>query len=118
MLKPLLPWERRCIEAPSILRRGETLFMFYAGGFNNEPQQIGVATSKDGLTWTRLSEKPFIPNGGPDAWNASESGHPGVFLAADGRTHLFYQGNRDKGRTWYLSRTEIGWRDEQPFVKP
>ena len=42
----------------------------------------------------------------------------GVFVDRDGRTHLFYQGNRDKGRTWYLSRVAIEWRDGQPVVKP
>lgn len=116
ILKPELPWERRCIEAATILRRGDTLWMFYAGGYNNEPQQIGVATSRDGVTWTRFSDEPFLPNGSPESWNASESGHPGVFVDRDGRTHLFFQGNRDKGRTWYLSRVEIGWPEGRPTV--
>ncbi|MBI5770510.1 MAG: family 43 glycosylhydrolase [Verrucomicrobia bacterium] len=116
ILKPELPWERNCIEAASVVRRGDTLFMFYAGGYNNEPQQIGVATSRDGLSWTRLASEPFLPNGAPDAWNASESGHPGIFVDADGRTHLFFQGNRDKGRTWYLSRVEVTWRDGRPAL--
>jgi hypothetical protein len=26
------------------------------------------------------------------------------------------QGNNDKGRTWFLSCYEIGWRDGLPFV--
>jgi len=117
VLKPELPWERLCIEAPTVVRRGDTLWMFYAGGYNNEPQQIGVATSRDGLTWTRFSDQPLLANGAPEAWNASESGHPGVFADRDGRTHLFYQGNRDKGRTWYLSRVEIEWTTSGPVVK-
>lgn len=117
VLKPELPWEKKCIEAPTILRRGDTLWMFYAGGYNNEPQQIGVASSRDGLKWTRFSDQPLLPNGGPDAWNASESGHPGVFVDRDGRTHLFFQGNRDKGKTWYLSRVEITWEQSRPIVR-
>jgi predicted GH43/DUF377 family glycosyl hydrolase len=117
VLKPELPWEKKCIEAATILRRGDTLWMFYAGGYNNEPQQIGVATSRDGLKWTRFSDQPLLPNGAPDAWNASESGHPGVFADRDGRTHLFFQGNRDKGKTWYLSRVEIAWLNGQPVVQ-
>ena len=76
ILKPELPWERHCIEAPSLLRHGDTLWMFYAGGYNNEPQQIGVATSHDGLTWSRFSDQPIVPNGPPGSWNSSESGHP------------------------------------------
>jgi predicted GH43/DUF377 family glycosyl hydrolase len=118
VLKPELPWERHCIEAPTIIRRGDTLWMFYAGGYNNEPQQVGVATSRDGLVWTRFSDQPLVAQGAPDAWNASESGHPGAFVDRDGRTHLFYQGNRDKGRTWYLSRVEVEWRDGRPVVVP
>ena len=117
ILKPELPWEKRCIEAPSIMRRGETFVMFYAGGYNNEPQQIGVATSRDGVKWTRLSDQPLLPNGAPGEWNASESGHPGIFADDDGRTFLFFQGNNDKGRSWFLSCVEIIWSNQRPQVR-
>ncbi len=117
ILRPELPWEKRCIEAPSICRRGETLVMFYAGGYNNEPQQIGVAVSRDGLAWKRLSDRPLLANGGPGTWNSSESGHPGVLVEADGRTVLFFQGNNDRGKTWFLSAVELGWEGERPVVK-
>lgn len=118
ILKPELPWEKRCIEAPSVIRRGDTLLMFYAGGYNNEPQQIGVAASKDGLAWTRLSTEPLLANGVPGAWNSSESGHPAIFGDEDGQTYLFYQGNNDKGKTWYLSLVKIGWDGNRPMVVP
>ena len=36
----------------------------------------------------------------------------------DGRDYLFYQGNNDKGRTWYLSVTPIDWRDGKPVLAP
>lgn len=118
VLAPELPWERDCIEAPSVCRRGDTLFLFYAGSYNNEPQQIGVATSTDGVRWTRLSQEPFLANGRPGEWNSSESGHPGVFVDEDGETHLFYQGNNDGGRTWFLSRARLAWRDGRPCLAP
>lgn len=116
VFRPELPWERMCVEAPSIIRRGDRLFMFYAGGYNNEPQQVGVASSADGVTWTRLSQEPLLPNGKPGEWNASESGHPGVFGDKDGATWLFFQGNKDKGRTWLLSRVKIEWKDGAPVI--
>jgi predicted GH43/DUF377 family glycosyl hydrolase len=116
ILQPELPWERDCIEAPTICLRDGTLYMFYAGGYNNDPQQIGVATSKDGLKWTRLSEQPLLANGAPGEWNSSESGHPGIFADADGKTYLFFQGNPDKGRTWWLSAVRIDWTAGKPQI--
>jgi len=117
ILKPELPWETRCIEAPTVTRRGDTFVMFYAGGFNNDPQQIGVATSKDGVNWTRQSNVPLLPNGRLGEWNSSESGHPGFFWDADGRSYLFFQGNPDHGKTWLLSCRELVWQDNTPRLK-
>ena len=98
----------------ALCRHDGRLFMFYGGGYNNEPQQIGCAVSDDGVRWTRLSDEPFLPNGAPGEWNASESGHPFVFTDDDGQTHLFFQGNNDRGQTWYLSRKKIVWEAGSP----
>ena len=111
MLKPELPWERDCIEAATICQRGKTLFLFYAGAYNNAPQQIGVASSTDGVHWARLSDQPFLANGTPGEWNASESGHPGIYDER-GKTVLFFQGNNDKGKTWFLSQKRLRWTKE------
>jgi predicted GH43/DUF377 family glycosyl hydrolase len=116
ILEPRLPWETKCIEATSVAEKDGALLMFYAGGYNNDPQQIGVARSVDGIRWTRLWSVPFIPNGPAGQWNASESGHPGWFVDDDGREFLFFQGNPDRGKTWWLASVEIAWRDGKPFV--
>lgn len=117
ILEPQLPWEQDCIEAPAVCRHDGRLYLFYAGAYNNAPQQIGCAVSDDGLVWERLSEQPFLPNGGPNDWNADESGHPFIFTDPTGEMTLFFQGNNDGGQTWYLSKVEIGWRDGRPFVR-
>jgi predicted GH43/DUF377 family glycosyl hydrolase len=117
ILYPVYPWEGECIEGASIARKGDILYMFYAGAYNNAPQQIGVAESTDGIHWKRLSEEPFLRNGKPGEWNSSESGHPHLFTDSDGRTYLFYQGNKDHGKTWYISQTEVFWRDGKPYLK-
>ncbi|MBZ4191309.1 family 43 glycosylhydrolase [Niabella beijingensis] len=111
ILKPELPWEKNCIEAASCVQQGKYLYMFYAGGYNNEPQQIGIARSADGIRWQRLSDRPFLPNGAPGSWNESESGHPDIFKTKDQRYYLFFQGNNDKGRTWHLSKKEVRYRN-------
>lgn len=115
ILKPELPWEKRCIEAPSVMQREGRLYLFYGGGYNNDPQQIGCAVSTDAVHWQRLFREPLVPNGRPGEWNHSETGHPGVF-EEDGRTYLFVQGNGERGRTWFLSCIEIGWDQGIPFV--
>jgi predicted GH43/DUF377 family glycosyl hydrolase len=40
ILFPEYAWEGICIEAPSVIQVGDTLFMFYAGAYNNAPQQM------------------------------------------------------------------------------
>lgn len=114
ILKPEFPWEGECIEAPSVIQRGDELVMFYAGAYNNWPQQIGVARSRDGLHWERMQPEPFLRNGSPGSWNASESGHPHIFMAPTGKTYLFFQGNNDKGKSWYLSNLGVKWRKDAP----
>lgn len=116
LLAPTLPWEQKCIEAASVCVRDGRLVMFYAGAYNNVPQQIGVATSTDGVKWERLSSEPFLRHGPPGSWNSSESGHPGVFVDDDGSTHLFYQGNNTKGKTWSIARQRIDWKNGVPVL--
>jgi beta-xylosidase len=116
ILWPQLPWETNCIEAPSVCKRNGKLWMFYAGGYNNEPQQIGCAVSTDGMTWARLSDQPLLPNGSEGEWNSSESGHPGVFVDEDGQTYLFFQGNNDNGHTWLLSFVKLDWDCGYPRI--
>lgn len=107
ILKPTLFWEKQCIEGASCVQIGDSLHMFYAGGYSNEPQQIGVAASKNGIQWKRLANRPFLANGKPGSWNASESGHPHLFRDLQGNMHLFFQGNNDNGKTWFISKRNI-----------
>ena len=111
ILKPTLPWEIDCVEGASIVVIGETMYMFYAGGYNNQPQQIGLAKSNDGIKWQRVSNNPFLPNGPKGSWNESESGHPDIFKNKNGEYYLFYQGNADRGRTWFLSNRKLKFQN-------
>lgn len=116
ILYPVLPWEGECVEGATILKRKGKLYMFYAGAFNNWPQQIGVAQSKDGIHWKRLSNEPFLRNGKPGSWNESESGHPCIFRDRKGQVHLFFQGNNTKGKNWILSKVKVHWKKGKPVI--
>lgn len=117
ILTPKYPWEGNSLTSPSVIEHNGLFYMFYAGAKSNAPQQIGVASSRDGLTWTRLSNKPFLVNGDPDQWNSMESGNPHIFRNSDGRTFLFFQGNND-GLSSLISKVEIGWNDKGPYIMP
>ena len=91
--------------------------MFYAGAYNNAPQQVGVATSSDGINWERLFVEPFLTNGEPGEWNASESGHPHIFANPNGDDYLFFQGNKTNGKDWFLSNVKVVWEDNLPKLK-
>ncbi len=116
MREPELAWEKDCIEASAVVSYRDKLYMFYAGAYNNQPQQIGCAVSDNGIQWQRLSERPLLPNGRPGSWNSSESGHPGIFTDQDGRMYLFFQGNKDKGKTWHLSKMQVQWANDRPYL--
>ena len=116
ILEPKYAWEETCIEGASVIRKGDWYYMFYAGAYNNRPQQVGVARSKDGVSWERLSNKPFLTNGDPGTWNNSESGHPHIFEDENGRTYLFFQGNNDMGYTWFISKIEVLWNEKGPYL--
>lgn len=117
LLKLEYPWEGNCTEAASVIHRNGKLYMFYAGNYNNSPQQIGVAESDDGIRWKKCSDKPFLTNGKKNDWNSSESGHPHIF--DNGKTtYLFFQGNNDGGKTWLISNEEVVWSKTGPKLKP
>ena len=109
--EPELPWEMSCIEAPTVVERKGVWYMFYAGAYNHERQQIGVAWSKDGVNFVRGLEGPVFPHGKPGSWNAWESGHPGLFKDDDGRIYLFYQGKATHGGDYRLSCVEVVFED-------
>lgn len=114
ILKPELPWEGKCIEAASIIEKNGTLYMFYAGSYNNAPQQIGLAKSVDGIHWERTAQTPFLSNGKAGEWNQSESGHPDIFKDKNGNYYLFYQGNNTDGASWYLAHKRLRWTGALP----
>lgn len=118
ILESKYPWKGKCVEGASVVQVEDELVMFYAGAYNNDPQQIGVAKSKDGVKWERLSNKSFLPNGDKGTWDYCESGYPHLFKdKTTGRTYLFYQGNDDRGRTWFISQQEVFWEGNNPYLK-
>ena len=109
--KPEQPWEMKCIEAPTVIRRKGIWYMFYAGAYNHDHQQIGVAWSADGVNFKRWRDEPVFPHGPAGSWNAWESGHPGIFEDDDGQVYLFYQGKATLTGDYRLSCVKVRFED-------
>ncbi|MBR4756156.1 MAG: glycoside hydrolase, partial [Bacteroidales bacterium] len=106
--KPDYPWEMSCIEAPTVIKEKKVWYMFYAGAYNHEKQQIGLATSTDGRNFTRIPPDGLLFTSGEEGtWNHGESGHPGVFRDDDGQVYLFFQGKDSPDGNYMLSVCKV-----------
>lgn len=112
LMKPDFPWEMSCIEAPTVIEHKGVYYLFYAGAYNHEFQQIGLATSTDGYNYTRIApDGLFFHAGEEGTWNQGESGHPGVFQDKDGQVYLFFQGKASKNANYLLSVCKVKFQD-------
>ena len=88
-------WDRYVLMFDVVKVNG-TYHMFYVGANNTTLDgswQIGLATSSDGVTWTRSSSNPVL-RAGVDSYDKYGLTDPVVFHA-NGTWHLWYGGNRN-----------------------
>ena len=78
--------------------------LFFAGRYF----QISAPKDASEPALTVVSYNVGLFRHGPEgAWNAFESGHPGVFQDDDGQVYLFYQGKESLNATYYLSVCKV-----------
>lgn len=98
-------WDEKQVLAPHVLKTDDGYVMYYSGVGASGVQQIGMATSTDGVTWTKYNdpvttEKPYADSdpvfqpGEQGAWDASWVQQPRVFQTADGWI-MIYRGVSD-----------------------
>lgn len=90
-------WDRRMATFPAVERDGDTWYLAYEGAGEagtRYPGDIGLATSRDGLTWTKSASPILVhQHRGHERQNI---GTPSLFKVAE-TWHLFYHsfGERD-----------------------
>lgn len=100
---------------PSVIRHGGRYLLYYSmppfgDGRSADGWGIGIAESRDLKAWKKVGEflvaEPYEGKGvaAPFA------------MVLDGRVHLLYQGNDDRGRTWRISFVRLAWRDGRPVA--
>ena len=93
-------WDRYILDQ-CVLKHNGTYWMFYTGGTSvsalgkyalMSAYHIGVATSKDGLNWTRYSGNPVVRSR-VNSYDYTNVMYPTV-LVENGTWHMYYAGNK------------------------
>jgi beta-xylosidase len=87
-------WEGTLIEAPTLLSKDGTYYLFYsANAYNTEFYAVGYATSKKLLgPYKDATENPIVASGaeGPDGSSARGPGHQSIVADDDGELWMAY----------------------------
>lgn len=91
-------WDRGGIETVHVLRDGAAYMMWYGGyEVREDPPvtlKIGLATSFDGIAWTREATNPVIDKGTPGEWDDSWVESPSV-VKVGSTYYMLYSGIKD-----------------------
>ncbi len=61
-------WDEDDVETPTVLKEGDVYRMWYTGDVGTAPSQIGLATSTDGVNWTKSPDNPVMSP--EEAWES------------------------------------------------
>lgn len=108
-------WENNEVSVSTVIWDSDAgvFKMWYHGGHNAGPRQIGLAYSSDGLTWTRQnSSLPVLPNGGVGTWDEKHVADASVIRLSSTDYRMWYLGVNasDVQATGYATSTDgISW---------
>jgi hypothetical protein len=70
----------------------------YYSGYDGVRWSVGIATSTDGIGWTKYSGNPVLTVGNPGAWDDNSVWGVSVVKIAPTDYRMWYTGNRSDGR--------------------
>ena len=83
--------------------------MTYVGKANlSDPRALGIATSKDGYTWSKYAGNPVLRPGAPGQWDDNEVGGTAL-VYVNNKFHLWYAGFSSS-----IQRYQIGYATSTP----
>jgi predicted GH43/DUF377 family glycosyl hydrolase len=97
-------WDSLRVAEPSLVRSDDGLLLFYTGFDEDGIGRIGVATSTDGVTWSRGDGPVFE---GAQEWDGGSVGNPQVVSTADGLL-MVYRTEAAGGFGFGLARSADG----------
>jgi len=123
-LGPNMSWDEISIGDPYLITAGGEIYLFYLGEDRARRQRLGVAKSKDGISWTK-QRGPLVELGGAGDFDENGLGEPAVF-EANGQWVMLYTGRDRKekramgyavsedGRHWAKLKEPV-LRGDQPW---
>ncbi len=103
-------WDLTINDICVIFVNGQYL-MYYSGAESGSSfNRIGLATSSDGINWTKYGDNPILTNGPSGAWDQNLVRRPSVLY--DGNIyHIWYEGHRDRMRIGYATSIDgVDWQ--------
>lgn len=110
--RDLNSWDQGLLD-PAVLYVDGRYLMWYSGfkeplDLSSTPISIGLATSDDGITWTRHQGGPVIQPGSAGSWNDLRVASPSVHHLPDGSLLLALHGQSVSDAMSGLSLGQIG----------
>ena len=109
------------VSGPEIIKVGSDYWMYYTGLGNGNPTQIGLATSSDGINWTRHPNNPVFSCAENTTTNCTTGGVWSSFrtqvvnvIEENGVYKMWYHGDNvnlnGKGRIGYATSSDgVNW---------
>lgn len=97
-------WDDAGVNYPTVIKEGGIFYMWY-GGYNSVPQYngMGLATSPDGITWTREATNPVLPSTTSHKYTVTKQNNIyWVIFQADHLYKRLYMGYSSDRITWTL----------------
>jgi predicted GH43/DUF377 family glycosyl hydrolase len=116
-LGPRGSFDERAVADPYVIRAGRHFYMFYLGQDRAQRQRLGVARSRDGVTWEKLRANPVLELGGPGAFDEAGLGEPAVWSSGGSWWMLYTGRDRAEHRRIGLARSADGvrWKRDTSF---
>ncbi len=107
-LGPYGSWDEWGVADPYVIDVAGRLYMFYLGMDRAHRQRLGLATSPDGVTWTKLRSNPVLELGSFGTFDENGLGEPAVWTS-NGFYWMLYTGrDQAENRRLGLARSTDG----------
>ncbi len=117
-------WDSKQIGGATVLLDGSTYRMWYHATSDGQSNDIGYATSTNGVTWQKYSSNPVIKHGETGNWESSWNiGIGGSSIIKEGSTFkMWYTSVDTQFGNWQIGSTNstdgIHWGETTPALSP